>query len=161
TNRAVLIIIHGEPVLRPIPGTGLERVLNTPALLVHDKTIAKFYLAGQGLWFSAPSEKGPWSLAQNAPSEVAALSPEKSEAKSEGAAETPPKIIVSTSPAELLMTSGLPDFRPIRGTALQYAANSPSQLFFHTGERQAYLLLSGRWFKAPSLQGPWTYVAPH
>ena len=62
-----------------------------------------------------------------------------------------PRIIVRTQPAELLMTSGLPDFRPIRGTALQYAADTDSQLFFHTTDREAYLLLSGRWFKAKSL----------
>src|SRR5262249_46776486 len=63
-------------------------------------------------------------------------------------------------PAELLLTSGLPDFRPIRGTKLQYAADTDSQIFFHTVERAAYLLLSGRWFKAQSLRGPWSYVAP-
>src|SRR6185295_1422915 len=72
----------------------------------------------------------------------------------------PPRIIVSTSPAELVMSDSLPDFKPIRGTSLQYAADSDSQLFFHTKERQAYLLLSGRWFTAPSLKGPWTYVPP-
>jgi hypothetical protein len=71
-----------------------------------------------------------------------------------------PRILVRTHPAELLMTGGLPDFRPIRGTALQYAADTDSQLFFHTTERKAYLLLSGRWFKAPSLTGPWAYVPP-
>src|SRR5262249_15480342 len=47
------------------------------------------------------------------------------------------------------------------GTALQYAADSDSQLFFHSDERSLYLLLSGRWFKASSLNGPWRYVAPH
>jgi hypothetical protein len=58
------------------------------------------------------------------------------------------------------MTDGLPNFQPIRGTTLQSAANSDNQLFFNTAESQAYLLLSGRWFKAASLNGPWTYVAP-
>jgi hypothetical protein len=57
-------------------------------------------------------------------------------------------------------TGGTPDFRPIPGTALQYAADTDSQLFFDTTNREAYLLLSGRWFKAKSLNGPWSYVAP-
>ena len=61
--------IDGEPVLRPIPASALERVINTPALLVHDKANAKFYLAGDGQWFAAGSIKGPWSLAQNPPAE--------------------------------------------------------------------------------------------
>ena len=73
TNRTVLILIDGEPVLRPIPGAALERVVNTPALLVRDKAGARFYLAGDGQWFAAGSFEGPWSLAQNPPAEVAAL----------------------------------------------------------------------------------------
>src|SRR5262249_13816446 len=99
-------------------------------------------------------------LVQSPPAEVAALSSANA-SDSTGADGSAPRIIVSTSPAELLMTLGLPDYRPIRGTALQYAADSDSQLFFHSDERALYLLLSGRWFKASSLNGPWRYVAPH
>jgi hypothetical protein len=160
TNRAVLILIDGEPVLRPVPGESLQRVVNTPALLVRDNAGARFYLAGDGVWFAAGSIQGPWSLAQTPPTEVAALAPPSTSGSSGMGQESLPKIIVRTRPAELLMTSGLPDFRSIRGTALQYAADTDSQLFFYTGDREAYLLLSGRWFKAKSLEGPWTYVAP-
>jgi hypothetical protein len=161
TNRAVLVIVDGEPVLRPMAGSALERVINTPALLVRDKAGDKFYLAGSGQWFAAGSIKGPWSLVQSLPPEVAALSPAPKNATPAPGEGPPPKIIVNTSPAELLMTDSMPDFRPIRGTALQYAADSDSQLFFDTKNREAYLLVSGRWFKAASLQGPWTYVVPH
>jgi len=160
TNRTVLVIVDGEPVLRPITNSTLERVINTAELLVHDKSGNRFYLAGDGEWFAAATIKGPWSLAQSPPAEVAALTPQKSGQDSASAGQAPPRIIVSTSPAELLRSDSLPDYKPIRGTALQYAADSDSQLFFHTTERAAYLLLSGRWFKAPSLKGPWTYVAP-
>ncbi|MEO8427014.1 MAG: hypothetical protein ABI651_07880 [Verrucomicrobiota bacterium] len=160
TNRTVLVLIDGEPVLRSLPGAALERVVNTPALLVHDKANAKFYLAGDSQWFASVSLKGPWALSQSPPAEVAALAPAPTNAPPAGGENLLPRIIVSTSPAELLVTSGLPDFKPIRGTALQYAAGSDSQLFFHTTEREAYLLLSGRWFKAKSLNGPWNHVAP-
>jgi hypothetical protein len=71
-----------------------------------------------------------------------------------------PRIIVSAHPAELLMTDGSPNFTTVRSTSLQAAANSDSQLFYYPRERTAYVLLSGRWFKADSLQGPWTYLAP-
>lgn len=160
TNRAVLVVIDGEPVLRPATDSTLERVVNTPALIVRAKAGGKYYLNGVGQWFAADAIKGPWSLAQTVPPEVAALATEKATAAVPRAGEPPLRIIVSTSPAELLQSDSLPDFRPIRGTALQYAADSDSQLFFHTTERQAYVLLSGRWFKAASLRGPWTYVAP-
>jgi hypothetical protein len=161
TNRTVLILIDGQPALRPIAGTGLERVLNTPSLLVHDKAGGRFYLAGDSKWFAAASIEGPWSLVQTPPPEVAALTPSGSGDGSVSTSDSAPRIIVRTSPAELLMTDSLPDYRPIRKTALQYAADTDSQLFFHTTERQAYLLLSGRWFKASSLRGPWTHVPPH
>ncbi len=161
TNRAVLIIIDGEPVLRPVPDAALERVINTPALLVRDKASGKFYLSGEDQWFAADSIQGPWSLVQVPPAAVAALSPPKPAATPAGAGEPAPQIFVRTRPAELLLTDGLPNFQTVRGTSLQFAANSDSQLFYYTKGKEAYLLLSGRWFKTTSLQGPWTYVAPH
>ena len=159
TNRTVLVVVDGEPIRRPIDGTGLERVVNTPALLVVDKTTGRFYLAGADEWFTANSLDGPWALTQNPPAEVAALSPAIKPGGAGRGGEPLPRIVVRTAPAELLVTSGLPDFRPIRGTRLQYAADSDNQLFFYTADREAYLLLSGRWFKSESLKGPWRSVA--
>jgi hypothetical protein len=160
TNRAALVIIDGEPVLRPVPDTSLERVINTPALIVRDKATGKFYLSGDDRWFAADSVKGPWSLAQVPSAAVAALSPPRTNASPPSAGEPMPRIIVSMRPAELLMTDGAPNFTTVRSTSLQAAANSDSQLFYFPRERAAYVLLSGRWFKADSLQGPWTYIAP-
>jgi hypothetical protein len=160
TNRTVLVLIDGEPVLQPIPDQDLQRVVNTPALLLFDKAGGKFYLAGDDLWFTATSIQGAWSLAQSPPAAVSALTPAPSRNEGRAKDEPVPRVLVRTHPAELLMTSGLPDFRPIRGTTLQYAADTDSQLFFNTADRAAYLLLSGRWFKAESLRGPWSYVAP-
>jgi hypothetical protein len=160
TNRAVLVIIDGDPVLRPISGSSLERVINTPGLMVQNTADRKFYLSGGGQWFAADSPQGPWSLAQVPPAEVAALTPPSTNTPPASPQGPAPKIIVSTRPAELLISDGLPDFKPISGTSLQYAANADGLLFFQTKERAAYLLLSGRWFKASSLQGPWTYVSP-
>jgi hypothetical protein len=160
TNRTVLVIIDGEPVLRPVPDTDLQRVINTPALILFDKAQARFFLNGDGLWFGAGSVQGSWSLVQTPPTQVAAMAPAPAGDAPANRQGPTPRIIVRTHPAELLVTSGLPDFRSIRGTPLQYAADTDSQLFFHTTTREAYLLLSGRWFKAKSLSGPWTYVAP-
>jgi hypothetical protein len=161
TNRSVLVLIDGDPILRAVTNTTLERVVNTPALLLFEKQTAKFYLNGQDRWFAATSINGPWSLAQDPPSQVAMLAPPSTNQPPGSDGQSLPKIIVRTNASELLTTSGFPDFRPIRGTGLQYAADTDSQLFFHTADREAYLLLSGRWFKAKALQGPWSYVAPH
>jgi hypothetical protein len=160
TNRAVLVMIDGEPALRPVPDSNLERVINTPALIVRDKATGKFYLSGGDLWFSADAIQGPWALVQTPPAAVASLSPPKSAGSPPRAGEPLPRIIVSTHPAELLLTDGVPNFKTVRGTSLQSPLNSDCQLFYYTKDKTAYLLLSGRWFKADSLQGPWTYVAP-
>jgi hypothetical protein len=159
TNRTKLVRIDGEPVLRPVSGTSLERVINTPALLVRDTQGNRFYLEGSGRWFAASSISGPWSLAQSPPPDVSALTTNAPTASL--ADEAPPQIIISTSSAELLVTAGAPDYRPIHGTKLQYVADSNCQIFYHPEERAVYLLLSGRWFKATSFKGPWNYVAPN
>src|SRR5262249_54048327 len=124
TNRTVLILIDGEPVLRPIAGGTLQRVVNTPALIVYDKAGGKFYVNGDGHWFAASSIGGSWSLVQTPPAEVAALSSTSTGGTPAMREEPAPRIVVRTHPAELLVTSGLPDFRSIRGTALQYAADT-------------------------------------
>ncbi len=160
TNRTVLILIDGEPAWRPVPGGNLQRVINTPALLV--KAGDKLFLAGDGRWFTADSIQGPWALSQMPPPEVAALgaSPITNLPASTYEGTSVPRIIVRTHPAELLQTGGMPDFKSISGTSLQYAVNTDSPLFFDSEYREAYLLISGRWFRATSLNGPWDYVPP-
>jgi hypothetical protein len=131
-------------------------VINTPALLVHHKGEDKFYLGGDRLWFSASSLQGPWALAQSPPPEVTALAPESGTATTRE--EPVPRIVVRLRPAELLVTSGLPDFRPIRGTALQYAADTDSQLFFHATRREAVPVAVGPVVQGEVTRGPWTHV---
>jgi hypothetical protein len=59
-------------------------------------------------------------------------------------------------PTELIETKGEPQYKPIPGTGLEYAENTNGNLFRLGG--QYYLLISGRWFKSASLNGPWTFV---
>jgi uncharacterized membrane protein YgcG len=66
--KAPEVIYQGEPKFEAIPGTQLQRAVNT------DKEIIKFnetyYLCYQGVWFVATSPKGPWTLAESVPDEV-------------------------------------------------------------------------------------------
>ena len=66
TNRTVLVLIDGEPALRPIPGVALERVINTPALLVHDKANANTIsrATGSGSRPVRSKVRGPWRKAR-------------------------------------------------------------------------------------------------
>ena len=64
-----------------------------------------------------------------------------------------PTILVSTSPAIVLLVDGKPVLAPIQGTTLQYVVNTNWDLFYDNSD---YYLLNGRvWLKAKALQGPW------
>src|SRR6478752_2879760 len=74
------------------------------------------------------------------------------------AANGVPDVRVVTTSTELILTEGEPKWVPIPGTQLLYIENTPSQVFRSLTDQQIYLLLSGRWFKAPGESGPWTHV---
>jgi hypothetical protein len=62
------VAYQGEPDYQAIQGTQLQRAVNT------DKEIIKvgdtYYMCYQGVWFSASTPKGPWTLATSVPQEV-------------------------------------------------------------------------------------------
>jgi hypothetical protein len=154
---AALVLIDGEPVLRPVQGSSLMRVINTASLILFDPSGRTYYLYGAGCWFQAESISGPWSVASRPPAAVAALTPPSNSPPAPGTSEIP-VVFVSTQPAELLHTVGGPAYKTENGSGLMYVANSDSQLFYNSMGGTLYLLLSGRWFSAGSLTGPWAYV---
>ena len=54
--------------------------------------------------------------------------------------------------------NGAPNYVPLDGTQLLYAENTTGRVFKSIGDNHTYLLISGRWYRAPSTEGPWTYV---
>ena len=67
---------------------------------------------------------------------------------------------VSTVPAELIQTDGAPQFIPIADTGLFQAQNSDDAIFLNGQTGEYFVLISGRWFKSPSLdRGPWQFVS--
>jgi hypothetical protein len=72
---------------------------------------------------------------------------------------TIPAIYVSIVPAELNVLRGEPSMAPIASTDILEVTNTDDDLFLFTPEPQYYVLLSGRWFRAKSLGGPWQFVA--
>jgi hypothetical protein len=162
TTPAVLIIIDGEPIYKPVEGTRYTRVMNTLALLLYDDSSGgTFYLDGGRWWMTAPSLKGPWSAVTNPPQQIAGIKEQlkKEEDQEEPGAdanlnEAPPAVYVSTAPAELVVTNGSPQYAPIPKTKLLYVSNTDSDLFMDPKGQQYYALLAGRWFSAKSTNGP-------
>jgi hypothetical protein len=75
--------------------------------------------------------------------------------------ESPPKIVVATEPTELIVFDGKPSFVPLGGDGkLLYADNTDGNVLVHVPTNETFVLVSGRWYKAASLAGPWTAVRP-
>ncbi len=164
---AVLILIDGEPRIKPIEKTPFERVINTPVALVLDPKTKTFYTTDGNFWYKADKAEGPFTSISAPPKEISQLlssakeaaKKQASEQKAAGATpEKPPKLVVSTEPAELVSFTSEPQYAPVTGTELLYATNTNQHVFKEIATQKTFILLAGRWFAAPSLDGPWTFV---
>lgn len=169
----MLITIDGEPRLQASDDERYMRVINTPFLILLDTKRQTYYLDSGETWFTAGEAKGPWEQVDEVPGEVLNLRPpqppeESGEESPEGpvgeaaAEEHPnnriPQIIVATTPTELIVTDGKPEWSPISDTDLLYISNSESDVVMEIPTQRKFVILSGRWYAAPHLTGPWSYV---
>lgn len=169
TRPALLVLIDGAPVFRPVNSTNVERIINTRVLIVRAEN--KFYLRLMDGWLESENLNGPWTIAGHTPNDLkkaldAAIASKQVDLldRSKGSLadaikqNTVPTIYVSTQPAELLQTQGDPQAASIEGTNLIYVTNTDNDIFVYTPSQTHYILLSGRWFAAQSMLGPWQYV---
>jgi hypothetical protein len=170
---AILVPIDGAPVLKPVPSDSrFQRVINTRALILKGGLEQNFYIHVYDGWLSASAITGPWSqsfrqplgmddaakqLAKNNTVDMLDGGPKANPKPS--LANGVPTIYTSQVPTELIVFKGQPDFVPIVGTQLLWASNTTSDVLINTVDSYFYVLLSGRWFKAVAMAGPWTYVA--
>jgi hypothetical protein len=170
TEPSILVVLDGKPVLHDIDDTNLQRIVNTPYTIVFDQDPWGYYLyAGEESWLTATDVMGPWELADQVPADVAALVPPDSggvEAEPEDAeTESEPvnlgdlRVVVVTEPTELIISAGPPSYASIAGTDLIYVSNTESDVFLNIETQEYYIVLTGRWYKSESLDGPWSYVA--
>ncbi|MFO1316730.1 MAG: hypothetical protein U1F58_14125 [Burkholderiales bacterium] len=162
---ASLVVFDGEPVMAPIGGTTLSAAVNTNWDVFVDAPTRTWYLLVNGGWMAAPDAKGPWRPAGRLPPAFAALPDDANFAAVKKqvpgrplAPQDAPTVFVSTVPAAIVVTNGPPQYVAIPGTSLQYVANTDAALFRETASGRVYYLVSGRWFAAASLDGPWTFA---
>jgi hypothetical protein len=164
-RRAILLFVDGKPVQVPVDSTSpLAFVVNTNWTLFYEGTAKHYYLLDDRTWQAAPALDGPWAVVTSLPTSFSTL-PAGEEfadvrrAIPAKAPTSPVKPVFYTSvPGELIEFSGPPVYVDIPQTRLTYAKNSESDLFVHKDQNQNYVLLSGRWFRAKSLEGPWVYA---
>ncbi len=173
TAPAVLALIDGQPVMKD-EGHGLQKIMNTRALILFDSSKNMYYLALMDGWVQSQTFQGDWLMAKHDPEKdldkikQAALqanenqvlgNPEQS-LKEAFENFQAPQVYVSTTPAELILASGQPEFTPIAGTNLMYVINSGDDIFQDVVNAAYYILVAGRWFSSTNLQnGPWSYIA--
>jgi hypothetical protein len=176
TTPSILVYVDGAPSYQPVKDSKLQRVINTRVLLLRDEKGVHYLRVFDG-WMKAPSLDGAWEV-ETKPSKD--FDKVLADAKASGQVDfliggnpndaktlpslkqqgrRPPTIVVATAPTELIVTEGAPEWVPIEGTQLQYVKNTTGNLLKCLGDQKTYVLVSGRWFRSASLDGPWEYVA--
>jgi hypothetical protein len=159
-----LILIDGEPKTEKNKDLDADRVVNTPSLIFKESSDWNLY--NGGIWYKSSSITSGWKENKKLSKKLKSVDEQikKQEASNNGGKASSEKpevtdILVSTEPSELIQTKGEPTYKTIQGTSLLYASNTTNQLFKDINTQKTYTLLSGRWYEAASLEGPWTYVA--
>ncbi|HXB12447.1 MAG TPA: hypothetical protein VNZ45_10700, partial [Bacteroidia bacterium] len=167
TQPAILVLIDGTPKLQKNDNWGVDAVVNTPFTIVKTSN-GTFYLYGGKNWYKGTSATGPFEYTERTPKNLDKIQQDVDNANNAAPGFTddstaaqptgPSDIIIRTAPAELIQTDGQPAFTPISGTNLSYVSNTQNDLFLNNADKQYYVLLSGRWYKSPNLQGGWQYT---
>ncbi len=167
TNQpTTLILIDGEPKVKKDDQLNIERVFNTAFLIIRNPDDSKYYLYAGTVWYVSSSVTEGWTVAKTLPKSVKAIDAELKKKEKETQQNTssttptaPTAIIVRTKSAEIIQTKGEAQFSSVEGTGLLYVSNTDDEIFRCVENQQYYILLSGRWYKATALKGPWSYVA--
>jgi hypothetical protein len=153
---AVLLLYDGDPKWSDVEKSSYERALNTPYLVVRDKRSKACYLSSGSLWYSAKDPLGPWASITNPPADLVQMLP-KADAD-DPVPSKPPVVVVATEPTEIVVSDGEPKWTPVGEGELLYVSNTETPWVREVKTNQMYVLLSGRWFRAASPTGPWTFV---
>lgn len=160
-----LIQTDGAAIFAPVQGApGVEFVLNTNWDLFRVNGI--YWLRDDTSWVTAPALDGAWTMATNLPPELSSLPDDGNWTETREALEpvaydeNTPTFFYSDAPAELILFNGPRVFEDVPGGNLEWASNSEADLFRLETTGEYYYLVSGRWFSAPSLDGPWTFATP-
>ncbi|WPP49814.1 hypothetical protein [Catalinimonas niigatensis] len=165
TTPTMLVLIDGEPLQRYDEELNIDRIINTPFLIVMNPDDQIYYLYGDKFWYQSAMVTKGWKTVKKLPKRIKKL--KKKIEKQQGNTPIsqyvfyenplPPEILVSTVPAELIQSEGEPQFASIEGTSLLYMSNTDNDIFMDIDSQQYYIVLSGRWYTSRSLYGAWQY----
>lgn len=167
--RAELIVINGDPELELVPGTQLQWVANTDSDLFRHDEDGYWYFLISGRWFRTRDlEAGGWSFATNAlPQDFAKIPADHERAQVRASVPGTPEAEEAVNLASIPRTAeikrdeatvtvvyaGDPEFTPIDGTTVSYAANTSFDVF-RVGDLY-YTCFQAAWFVSTTPNGPW------
>jgi hypothetical protein len=161
---AILVQFDGEPVISPIEGSDVKYVLNTNWDVLQEPGTERWYLRVSSYWLSSRELSGPWSP-RPGPDAFRELPSDDNWAEVRSNIPGPfvgtqvPPVFVSETPAEVILTEGLPALSPIPNSRLLMVTNTESDLFLSRDDGKFYFLVSGRWFSTDDLSsGEWTFA---
>lgn len=163
-KQTTLVLLDGAPKVQQDKDLDAERVVNSPNLIFKEGNFWNLYLGG--IWYMSSSVTEGWKPNTSLSKKLQSVNEQikKQEKEANGGKENTEKpivteIIVATSPTELLQSKGVIDYKTIQGTSLLYVGNSSNEIFKDINSQKTYVLLAGRWYNAPGINGPWAYVA--
>jgi len=162
TEATTLVLIDGEPRLQDDKDLKMKRVINSAFLIVENPDDKKYYLYGGQFWYTSSDLKEGYKPISTLPKSIAALDQQLKKEQTEKTVKQesgPGALLISTTPAEIIQSKGEAAFSNIAGTSLLFVSNSEDDIFKNINDQQFYVLLSGRWYAAAKLEGPWSYVA--
>jgi hypothetical protein len=168
---AELIVSDGPPKFVPIEGTQLQYAENTTGHVFWNAGDKKTYVLISGRWFSGEAANGPWTYVPGGklPADFARIpdsSPKENvKASVPGTAQSLEALIADSIPQTAAINrkqarmdppkfDGTPQWKPIEGTALEYAINTAWPVI-RVEANSFYAVENGVWFTARSLAGPW------
>jgi hypothetical protein len=169
TQPAELILLRGEPVYEPVPGTQLMWVNNTENDVFRLGRTGPVYFLVSGRWFSALSFNGPWSfVTPTLPPDFRKISLEHPRSRVLAAVPGTPQAAEAVLLAQVPQTArvnrktleppeviyqGDPVFDPVQGTIVSRAVNVDKDII-KVGDLY-YMCFQGVWFMGRSPKGPW------
>lgn len=166
---ALLVIIDGKEQLQAIENSSYESVVNTPYPLVRSMEDGYFHLnAAEGVWYISRLVDGPWTYNTDPPADLVAMvkDSKKEDSTSTDAtsaagekitSDKAPEIVVAHEPSELVVSDGKAEFAPLVDDLLSMS-NTDSSVFMDVTEQQYYMVISGRWYQASSMDSAWNYI---
>ena len=164
---ALLVSIEGRAVLQKSEISSYQSVVNTPFPLFYNEKGKSWHLSvAKNVWYRAGALDGPWKFDSLPPTDLALMVANKAvESGNEiddpdepVTAENAPAIIIAHKPTELVVSDGKAEFAPITDDLLAIS-NSDSDVFMEVQSQHYFLVISGRWYKAASMEGKWQYIA--